>query len=374
MKHILLVQTGGTIQSCLQSHIIDIKNTKTNEANPLIEAYEASHDTKVSWEVIQPLEILSENMTLPHWNALVSFFGRLDWRQYDGVILAHGSDTLAYTSCLLGLLLGYIDIPLVLIASNYVLEDPRSNGIANFCAAVDFICTDLYKGVFTIYQDTQGRVPVYLATRLLPADCYLDAFTDFGGIPFGYMQKASLLCKYEHDKTNITKADIPTSNITKSGTKKSCASEMAKNVFSHFSEHSNPFTKNILCITPYPGLCYSCLSISPKQDNIAAVLHGLYHSGTLCSAGDANYSFQQFCQKCNDLFLPVYLCSMKEKMGNQYASIATVTEHTQAIPLYNISFPAAYCKLLIAYNQHVYTPQEYMNSNLFYEVLPIPSI
>lgn len=352
MARILLVQTGGTIQSSLQSHIIDIQNTRTTETNPLIEAYNTSRDTNVSWEVLQPLELLSENITLSHWNTFISFLYSLNWQQYDGIILAHGSDTLAYTSCLLGLLLGnHIDIPLVLIASNYVLEDSRSNGIANFCAAVDFILTGKFKGVFTIYQDSHGQLPVYLATRLLPADCYLDAFSDFGGAPFGYMKDTSFI---PADYTHTQSTDTLFCN---------------QNMFSHLAKRNKPFTKNIFCITPYPGLHYSSLSFAQNHTSPAAVLHGLYHSGTLCNSPEPEYSFEKFCCQCNENNIPVYLCSMKEKRGNQYASIALVTTNTQAIPLYNISFPAAYCKLLIAYNQDIYTPLEYMNVNLYHEIL-----
>ena len=56
----------------------------------------------------------------------------------DGIILTHGSDTIQYTAALLSYVLKP-EIPVMIVCSNYVLEDEKANGFDNFCAAVDFI-------------------------------------------------------------------------------------------------------------------------------------------------------------------------------------------------------------------------------------------
>lgn len=79
---------------------------------------------------------------------------------------------------------------MVLIASNYPIGERGSNGLANLRGAVTFLrkppCS---RGAFVIYRDGNGKMPVYLSTRIREADPYGDQFTAFGGVPFGYMEE-----------------------------------------------------------------------------------------------------------------------------------------------------------------------------------------
>ena len=74
-------------------------------------------------------------------------------RLYMGVILTDGSDTLAYTSALLGMYFRHFDIPLFIIASNKPIGEKGSNGLFNFTSAVGLIKEGKYKGVFTLYAE-----------------------------------------------------------------------------------------------------------------------------------------------------------------------------------------------------------------------------
>ena len=76
----------------------------------------------------------------------------IDTALYSGVILTHGSDTLAYTSALLGMYFRHFDIPLFIIASNKPIGEKGSNGLFNFTSAVGLIKGGKYKGVFTLYE------------------------------------------------------------------------------------------------------------------------------------------------------------------------------------------------------------------------------
>ena len=58
-------------------------------------------------------------------------------------------------------------------------------------------------------------------------------------------------------------------------------------------------------IKPYPGLDYSRFNL----DNVDAVLHDLYHSGTACASlqWGENYSLVEFIKRCEKQGIAVYL-------------------------------------------------------------------
>ena len=62
----------------------------------------------------EPLSILSENLTVDHWNRLLDTLRpvlREGRAAYEGIILTHGTDTLAYTAALLDQLLAGTPLP-----------------------------------------------------------------------------------------------------------------------------------------------------------------------------------------------------------------------------------------------------------------------
>ena len=138
MKKILIVLTGGTIGSQAEGECVNVTDTSPYRLLRLYkETYGQKEADEEEFEVIQPMAILSENMDLEAWSRLCRVMWDIPCEKYAGVIVTHGSDTLSYTSALLGLLLGHVEIPVVLTASNYPLGEKGSNGLTNFRSAVE---------------------------------------------------------------------------------------------------------------------------------------------------------------------------------------------------------------------------------------------
>jgi L-asparaginase len=316
MKNILLVFTGGTIGSQIIDSTID---TDQQAGFKLLQLF-ASHDSapeSVKFKIIQPLQILSENLHPIHWQHLVKAL-ELEMQQanYDGIILTHGTDTLAFSAAFLGLYFNYLHIPLLVVSSDLPLEHPKANGWPNFRCAVAFIRQIDISGVFVPYQNMGQPMCLYLGTQL--ASC-LQLSSDFIGI------QSKVLLYF--DGENFTPA------IKLHGSPRKIYHLKAD------------FSSRILLIKPYPGLNYSYFNL----DQVDVVLHDLYHSGTACTnhACPDSANLMDFMLQCQQRKIPVYLAPALST-ENIYSSTKQLLDQGAQI-LWNISLEIAYVKLLLAY-------------------------
>ena len=103
-KHILLLTTGGTIASLpggegLEPHRSDVMERQLNQLRSYFD---------ITVEDLMCLD--SSNIRPAEWQQIAQrvFETRLD---YDGIVISHGTDTMAYTASMLSFMLKNIDIP-----------------------------------------------------------------------------------------------------------------------------------------------------------------------------------------------------------------------------------------------------------------------
>ena len=389
MKKIALILTGGTIGSKNIEHIIDVGEDTVYQ---LVSAYEEAYGEKDIFEVFSPFQSLSENFTKTEWQKLCDLLWDFPFEKYEGVVIAHGTDTLSYTAALVAMLFADKGVPITLIASNYPIGAEGSNGVRNLRGAVNFIRQQVANGVFVVYENAVGDIEVFLGTRLLPADNVLDQYGSFAGPCFGVMKEEGFFCNKneraplpEELKEN-RKALLP--EELNQNEKVCSLNEWDRNGKTSSLEHLNRnkegelqketitksnsnqsffkkpihFTRDILFLMPYPGQNYQYISLDNKP---AAVFHYLYHAGTACVKAD-NYSFLEFLKRCQQEQIPCYVASIKAGSKDAYATGNDILQQG-AIPLYDISPIAGYMKLLLAYNQTERPIEEVLGHNFFYE-------
>jgi L-asparaginase/Glu-tRNA(Gln) amidotransferase subunit D len=315
MKNILVVFTGGTIGSIATGGTINTSDTTSFKLLQLSEQHYENH-RQIHFDTIQPLQILSENLAPAAWKTLIAAIEAAGADQYDGIIVTHGTDTLAYTACALSFYFNALNIPMLLVSSDYPLDHPKANGLENFICAVEFILQMSEPGIFVPYRNQQQSTQLHQGTRLA---CSLQLSGDFFSVQSkSYMQfenrRFSLL--------NPTARQTPTRIPLKAD-----------------------FSERILMIKPYPGLDYNRFNL----DNVEAVLHDLYHSGTACASSQwgENYSLIEFIKRCEQQNIPVYLAPAI-KSADTYQSTQALMEQGAKI-IWNMSIEAAYVKLLLAY-------------------------
>lgn len=341
VQNLFLLQTGGTIGSTISGSTIDV-NAQMHDA--LITAYQQIAPRPVHFDTCRPFTILSENAVPAHWSEMIDVLKHVNFNDYKGIIVTHGSDTLPYTAAALSYFFASTPIPIVLVCANHPLGHPKSNALPNFRLAVDFILTSGLPGVFAVYQNHDGNTKIHIGTRLLEADWIYDDFESFGSKPFAL------------DDGHCLSRGASTLNPT--------AEALKQRPHSTDWPSTPVFNNDVLALRAYPGLDYRYVQI--KDPAPKAVLHSLYHCGSGNIAGPDTCSLSAFIQdnpQCDH-----YLISYKHTDGALYASCHELLE-AGGRPLKNISFEAALVKLYFAYNQSTISPQAYMEQSLFFEHL-----
>lgn len=306
MDKILAVFTGGTI-SCKSEAVMTAGKTGGYR---LIGEYLSGTGDDAEFESAAPLNILSENHTLSTMQALCNFLWKTDFSRYSGIIITHGSDTLSYITSLVAEIFGGSSIPIVLTAANRPIDDPESNGISNFTAAVRLIKTGR-PGVFAVYSGRNG-CEIFAGDRITEADGYFEEFSPFGE-KFGEVNGADVRI-FGDTLNNVS--NIPPFE----------------------------FKNGVLIIKSYPGIDYNVYNVSGAK----AVLHVMYHSGTACIAGEET-SFLRFAERCGEAGCPVYVLPFRKDGESLYSSAARIKE-SGVVPLPLMSLESAYAKLLIDVN------------------------
>ena len=127
-KHILLLTTGGTIASLPGAEGLAPHRSEVMERE--LEQLRTYYDISVK----DAMCLDSSNIRPQQWQTIARmiFENRLD---YDGIVVSHGTDTMAYTASAVSFMLPNIDLPVVFTGSQLPLADMLSDGPDNLRTA-----------------------------------------------------------------------------------------------------------------------------------------------------------------------------------------------------------------------------------------------
>ena len=134
MKHILLIATGGTIAS-----------RKTEEGlAPRISPEELLRHVPDAAalcriETTQPINLDSTNIRPQHWLELSRLIEE-NYTAYDGFVICHGTDTLAYTAAALSYLIQHTRKPIVLPGAQRSIDEDTTDAKVNLMDALRYAC------------------------------------------------------------------------------------------------------------------------------------------------------------------------------------------------------------------------------------------
>ncbi len=133
LPHVVIMSTGGTIASR-----VDYRTGAVRSAISASDLYgvvpELSDVAQVDTEIV--FSLYSENITPKHWTELAQTVANRIKQGVDGVVIAHGTDTMAYTSAALSFALQNLPVPVVLVGAQRSSDRPSSDAATNLIGAV----------------------------------------------------------------------------------------------------------------------------------------------------------------------------------------------------------------------------------------------
>ena len=159
------LSTGGTIASKI--------DYRTGAVTPVLTAEElnssvpelgkiANIDTKVLFSEY------SENIMPEHWLKIAETVKEYSKSDYSGIIIAHGTDTMHYTSSYLSFSLAGFPIPIVLVGSQRSSDRASSDAALNLIGAIKFLIKSKTNGIYVaMHQDENDEtIACHIGTRV----------------------------------------------------------------------------------------------------------------------------------------------------------------------------------------------------------------
>ena len=134
MKKVLIIYTGGTIG------MVRTKNGYAPREGYFRSALDAIPDLRSpdmpAWELLEMSPLLdSSNMTVREWNHIARTLAD-HYDDYDGFVILHGTDTMAYSASALSFMLENLAKPVIFTGSQIPLCEIRSDGCDNIITSI----------------------------------------------------------------------------------------------------------------------------------------------------------------------------------------------------------------------------------------------
>lgn len=171
MKKILIIGTGGTIASKPSSDglVPDLDSKQLLDSIPSI-----SDICQV--DCMQAFSLDSTNVRPEHWLILAGII-REHYAQYDGFVITHGTDTMAYTAAGLSYLIQHCQKPIVLTGAQKPIGDEITDAKRNIIDSLIYACDADSHGAAIVFSGA-----VICGTRARKN--YSKRFMAFGSINF----------------------------------------------------------------------------------------------------------------------------------------------------------------------------------------------
>lgn len=145
-KRILMIATGGTIASKRGDNGLKPLITSDELLGYVPDAVQFCHA-----DAVQILNIDSTNMQPEHWLLIASTIEK-HYSQYDGFVICHGTDTMAYTAAAISYLIQNSAKPIVITGSQKPIDLEITDAKTNLLDSLRFASCDQAYGVTIVFD------------------------------------------------------------------------------------------------------------------------------------------------------------------------------------------------------------------------------
>ncbi len=247
---VLLIYTGGTIG------MIENPETGALEAFNFDQLQENVPELKrfnyriSSYQFNPPID--SSDMEPALWSKLVKIID-YNYDNFDGFVILHGTDTMAYTASALSFMLEHLSKPVILTGSQLPIGVLRTDGKENLITSIEIAAAK--------YPDGKAIVPevcIFFENHLMRGNrttkINAENFNAFRSYNYPVLATAGIHIKYEHDRIHKADPTIP--------------------MHPHYV-----FDTNVIIITIFPGMQENIIKTVLHTPGLRAVVLKTYGSG-----------------------------------------------------------------------------------------------
>jgi glutamyl-tRNA(Gln) amidotransferase subunit D len=136
LPSVSILSTGGTIASR-----VDYRTGAVNPALSAQDLYDAvpelENHANIKAKIV--MSVLSENIQPADWTKIVRSVAAEIKSGADGIVIAHGTDTLGFTAAALSFAIQNLSIPIALVGSQRSSDRPSSDAAVNLIGATDLV-------------------------------------------------------------------------------------------------------------------------------------------------------------------------------------------------------------------------------------------
>jgi glutamyl-tRNA(Gln) amidotransferase subunit D len=192
LPRVAIVSTGGTIASR-----VDYRTGGVRAALSASELYsvvpELSEIAVVDTEIL--FSIFSENITAKHWIATAKAVAKHIENGVDGVVVAHGTDTLGYSAAALSFALQDLPVPVVMVASQRSADRPSSDAATNLVGAVRAAVSAPFAEVVIAMHETVSDMSIVFHRGTKARKCHTsrrDTFRSINASPLARLEEGNI--------------------------------------------------------------------------------------------------------------------------------------------------------------------------------------
>jgi len=197
LPQVAIISTGGTIASR-----VDYRTGAVRPALSASDLYsvvpELADIARIDTQIL--FSLFSENITPKHWTEISNAVAQQINRGVDGVVIAHGTDTMGYTAAALSFALQNLPVPIVLVGSQRSADRPSSDAATNLIGAVTAATKAPFAEVTVAFHETPSDTTIVLHRGTKVRKCHTsrrDTFKSVNSSPLAKItdQKIAMLTK-----------------------------------------------------------------------------------------------------------------------------------------------------------------------------------
>jgi glutamyl-tRNA(Gln) amidotransferase subunit D len=193
LPHVVIMSTGGTIASR-----VDYRTGAVRSAMSASDLYgvvpELADIARVDTEIV--FSIYSENLRPQDWTELAKKVAQSIEEGVDGVVIAHGTDTMAYTSAALGFALQNLPVPVILVGAQRSSDRPSSDAATNLIGAVKVAGEGSFAEVGLAMHENTSDTATVVHRGVKVRKCHTsrrDTFKSINGFPIAKVQNLAVI-------------------------------------------------------------------------------------------------------------------------------------------------------------------------------------